>query len=198
MKKTIIAIVGRSGSGKDTLIHAVSETYNIPVVSSYTDRPMRPTEENGREHVFLSKEEMDVIINDKSKLLAYTQIGETGYRYCVTKDYVNSLPNDIVFYTLDPNGVKYLKENCPEYEVKIISIQTDYYIRKQRAVTRNGEESAFLKRTEDEDVQFNQFESYDSNYDFLIYNNTSLQNAINEFSVIIESIINENEKEVLL
>ena len=197
MKKIIIAIVGRSGSGKDTLIHAASETYSIPIVSSYTDRPMRPNEHNGVEHIFLSKEQMDKIVANKSNLLAYTQIGKTGYRYCVTKSNVNSLPGDMVFYTLDPNGVKYLKEHCPEYEIRVVSVQADYHIRKLRAITRNGEESAFLKRTKDENAQFDIFEHNENNYEFLVKNNTTLQEAVSEFLTILESIICENEKETI-
>ena len=54
----IIAIVGKTSSGKDSLAKYIKEYYDIPAIVSYTTRPKRESETNGIEHWFISKEEM--------------------------------------------------------------------------------------------------------------------------------------------
>lgn len=61
--KKIIVIVGKTATGKDTLCKHLKEKYDIPMVVSYADRPMRDYEENGVQHIFISKEEMDELEN---------------------------------------------------------------------------------------------------------------------------------------
>ena len=51
----IIAIVGEAGVGKDTFARMLSEVTKKPILVSYTTRPMREGEVNGREHIFVSK-----------------------------------------------------------------------------------------------------------------------------------------------
>ena len=55
MKTKIIAIVGPSGSGKTTLAEYFQRQFCIPTIVSYTTRPMRAGEANGREHWFVGK-----------------------------------------------------------------------------------------------------------------------------------------------
>ena len=53
MKQNIIAIVGQAGSGKDTVAQLMRMTLHVPILCSYTTRPMREGEVNGREHIFV-------------------------------------------------------------------------------------------------------------------------------------------------
>ena len=62
--KTLIAIIGRSGSGKDSLKNYIKEKYKLREVVSYTTRPMRDNEVEGREHYFISKDKMTELINN--------------------------------------------------------------------------------------------------------------------------------------
>ena len=105
--KNLILVIGRSGSGKDTLIRHAKEVFNdvykIVSVPSYTDRPMRPTETDGVEHTFLTKDMFDEVLA-KENVFAYTKIGDTGFRYCSTVEMLNRLDGDTIFYTIDPNG----------------------------------------------------------------------------------------------
>ena len=121
MKKKLFLVVGRSNSGKDTLTKIMSEYYNIPIIVSLTDRPMRFGETEGIEHRFLTEKAFDSII-ESEELLAYTKIENPkthtkGYRYCVVKRDVDAIPRDKAFYIIDPNGIKYLKERySDEYD----------------------------------------------------------------------------------
>lgn len=55
MKQNIIAIVGQAGSGKDTVAQLMRMTLHVPILCSYTTRPMREGEVNGREHIFVKE-----------------------------------------------------------------------------------------------------------------------------------------------
>lgn len=99
----IICIVGPSGSGKTTLAQYLNETLGIPVLISYTTRPMRDNEINGVDHWFVSDNDMP----DRNKMLAYTKFG--GYHYWVP---VESVPSKgQCLYVIDEDGVRYLQEN---------------------------------------------------------------------------------------
>lgn len=76
--KYIIALVGASGSGKTTISLAMKQNYITPVVS-YTTRPMRPGEQQDREHRFITEEEADALIHSADPMVAFTVIA--GYRY---------------------------------------------------------------------------------------------------------------------
>ena len=75
MKSTILAIVGPSGSGKTTLAEHLKDKLNIPVIVSYTTRPIRDGEIDGKDHHFVSEQDMP----PHEKMLAYTKFG--GYHY---------------------------------------------------------------------------------------------------------------------
>ncbi len=92
----IIAILGKSGSGKSTVADKLKEM-GIPPVQSHTTRPKR--NENDTHHVFLSEEEFDAINNP----IAETIYG--GYRYCglLTGD------AECYSYVIDEVGLKMLK-----------------------------------------------------------------------------------------
>lgn len=51
-KINLIAIIGQSASGKDTIFQKIKENEKIHKVIHYTSRPKRPLEKNGREYFF--------------------------------------------------------------------------------------------------------------------------------------------------
>lgn len=99
MPPTIFAIVGPSGSGKTVMSEVMSEN-GIPAIISYTTRPMRTGEVNGKEHWFVTADD----IPDKSEMIAYTKFG--GYEYWACKSQVISPCN----YVIDEDGLRTLKE----------------------------------------------------------------------------------------
>lgn len=99
-KPIIIAIVGESESGKTTLSHHLSEFHNIPFVCSFTTRPMRPGEINGRDHWFV-----DMSQPIPRELLAYTFFG--GHHYWTSTSQVDGLK--ACSYVIDEKGLLELK-----------------------------------------------------------------------------------------
>ena len=80
-KHLLFLIVGETGSGKDTVVKEL----NMNPVISYTTRPKRDTETNGKEHYFISDKEMDQL-EKSNNIFAWTRIG--NIRYCSTIDEV--------------------------------------------------------------------------------------------------------------
>lgn len=151
-KKTIIAICGRTSSGKDYIAKRLSTILDYPLVVSHTTRPIRSNETNGVEHWFDSKEEFQNVL-DNQTVIAYTKIGE--YEYCATLEDIE----DNCIYVIDPLGIEYLQEHFKDQiNLKIIYIYCDEHIRRARASTRSDFKVAWEDRNKAEDEQFTEFE----------------------------------------
>lgn len=121
--KRLITITGPSGAGKDTVARMMSEMTDWPVLCSYTTRPMREGEEDGREHYFV--EQVNV---SPTTLLAHTRYG--GYDYWTRLDQVE----DTAIYVIDEAGLFGLKKNYPDIEVFSIYVYSLIPIRLMRGV----------------------------------------------------------------
>ena len=120
----LLCIIGPSGAGKDTAARMLSELTGIPVIVSYTTRPMREDEENGREHHFV--ERCDV---PSDKMLAYTEYG--GYKYWTT---IDQLSEDSI-YVIDEVGVDNLQKRFPDINIVTIYITANKMVRMRRGVS---------------------------------------------------------------
>lgn len=95
---TIICLIGASGSGKTTLAEALVPT-GIDTIRSYTTRPMRPGEKNGREHIFIGEAEAHHLLSTR-RPMAYTSFG--GYRYFALWEQAINCPD--ITYVIDEAG----------------------------------------------------------------------------------------------
>jgi len=129
MKNVIIAIVGMSGSGKDTMADHLRNLFGIPAVCSKTTRAIRQGECNGREHWYISKEEM--AIEKKSGMIAHTVYG--GFDYCVTKSQIDQ---PVQVFVVNEEGIEYIQKECPDDFVLVpVYVTTTIETRKERGVT---------------------------------------------------------------
>lgn len=153
-KRVLFCTAGRSGAGKDTLVRAAEKEFGFKSVCSFTDRPIREGEVDGREHYFVSKEEMTEILATQH-ILAKTEIN--GCRYCAT---VESLGDDVKFYIIDPEGIEYLRKNSDELGILpvVIYISTSNELRGMRVEKRGDARTTYKDRFSSEDEQFSQFE----------------------------------------
>lgn len=192
-KKTIFCILGESGSGKDTLVEYTLKEFKLKLkpVLSYTDRPMRDGEQNGKEHIFLSKEEMtEFLKSNKKDIAAYTQIGETGYRYCAMTSVIDR--SDI--YIIDPNGLKEFKERTGD-RYNIISIYIDCPLkeRRKRAEKRGDGVAKFEARVAAESNQFAKFRE-EHGYDHVIDNGS--MSTIYHSSMVLFDIFRHYRRDI--
>lgn len=109
-KPTIIALVGNSGTGKTHLSNFLKQRLGIPVIVSYTTRPRRENEKDGRDYYFIREEQIPPL----QQMLTYTQYG--GCEYFARLDQVPRMGRCV--YVLDERGLLSLKE---KYKGRILS-----------------------------------------------------------------------------
>lgn len=120
----LITITGPSGAGKDLVARFVEEFSGVKPLCSYTTRPMREGEKNGREHYFVSE-----CCVPKEEMLAYTVYG--GYEYWTT---VNQI-KDVATYIIDEEGIASLQKHHPEIETIKLYIDASKDVRIARGVS---------------------------------------------------------------
>lgn len=168
MKKLLILIVGESGVGKDS----VAKELGYPQVCSYKEGKPRVGEINGREHYFVTTEEMDKICK-RDDLIAYTQTGSV--RYCATSDQLN---HPITIYIINEDGVKWFKKNYKHDNIELVTIglTLDPKERLKRLTNRKDVDKAIIDRFIAENLEQTIFKM-GYNYDLLINNYDSVKTA---------------------
>lgn len=166
MKKKILCIVGESGVGKTLASLHLKNKLGANVICSFTTRPPRDTEVEGRDHHFVD------IHPPKEELLAYVEF--FGYEYYALKSQVFG---ECTVYVIDEDGLRYLlKNHGSEYE-----IYKAYIVRSYSNRVRTEIDSHRMNR----DVKRNKFDN--DFYDYVVENNSTKK----EFFEKIERIYNE-------
>lgn len=173
-KIQIIAVVGRTGAGKDTIVKELLKKFKLAFVCSYTDTPKRDDQVDGREHIFLTPDEFDKIMVDEH-VVAYTKI--VG-RYCVTSELLKKLSvnGEPLIYIIDPNGISYFSEHSYEYDMKVLYVSVDKETQLERLQARG---SIDYERLQQEEEQFFKFEESGA-VSYCIDNNKDLESSIND------------------
>ena len=179
--KKLICIVGSSGGGKDSFAQYLNEKYGIPSITSYTTRPMRDGEVYGREHYFVSKNE----VPSNNEMIAYTVFGD--YEYWATKASLHNLfeGSDLVIYIIDEDGVDYLKDIvCKDnslgyFEIVPIYVSASKEVRLQRGVS--PERIARDERRNKNNVKIN--------YHYKVNNNYTKEDLFSQADSIIKNIL---------
>ena len=116
----IIVIVAPSGTGKSTLIEKLRAEYpQVQESISFTTRPMRKGEEDGKNYFFIEKEEF-IEKRDQGEFLEWAEV-HTNF-YGTSKRYVEKSLEEgkIVLFDLDVQGCDSMKEAFPESHVIFI------------------------------------------------------------------------------
>ena len=103
MKPLIICIVGASGSGKTTASMILQQQFGWNAIVSYTTRPKRKGEVNGKDHWFVRKDQ----VPPKSRMCAYTVFG--GYEYWTEWNQFMTLFPSV--YVIDEKGLVNLQSH---------------------------------------------------------------------------------------
>lgn len=130
-KIKIIALFGESSAGKDTIQHWLKNEYNMHSIVSYTTRPPRDYEKNGKEYYFITKEQFKQLIADK-KMLEYSIFNWWYYGTCITE-----LREDkINIGVFNPEGIRKLLKLSDTINVLPVWIKTNDKIRMYRSLNR--------------------------------------------------------------
>ena len=159
--KPITIIMGKSGVGKDTILNELVEKHGYNRGITWTTRPMRTGEQNGKDYFFTNKHTFtDMIIQgDFIEYKTYNTLvdnkKDTWY-YGLNKE-INGLDlskNNVLILTYE-GALKALQyfgsRNC-----KVIYLSCKDNIRKERAIKRGSFDSTeWERRLESDKIDFN-------------------------------------------
>ena len=114
MRGRLIVVSGPSGAGKDTLIQAALEAIpELTLIASATTREPRKGEVDGRDHVFLSREEFERW-TEEDRLLEWAEY--SGNLYGTPKQSVQELLDSgrSVILRIELQGARQVKERRPD------------------------------------------------------------------------------------
>lgn len=159
---TLLLIVGRTASGKDSLVNKLCERTNLKAITSYTTRPRRENE--GDTHIFTTEDVYEQM-QSEGQVAAYTQI--SGYHYWTTIDQLYE--NDL--YIIDYKGIQTLRElNLPNLRFVTVFVNTPDEVREERALNkRKDDKLVFRKRSLDEAAQFREMLK-NADFDYAVSN----------------------------
>lgn len=170
MKKKIMCIVGESGTGKTLCSLHLKNYLGANVICSYTTRPPRKTEVEGREHHFIDIEP------PKSEMLAYAVFG--GHKYYATKAQVQG---ECTVYVIDEKGVRNMREmNADEFDIYTVYLKRDKQLRILQGIDTNRMNRDNRRERIDE-----------SEYDYVVVNNGTKAELFNNIERIYNEIKNK-------
>lgn len=134
MKDDVIyLVVGKSGSGKDTIVNRLVKLYGVRRLDSYTTRPRRSLDDR---HCFVDDYYAWRTHNPDEVIVGYTKF--KGHHYWATQEQVEKSN----LYVIDPDGVRFFVDHYKGGKsVKVIYLNVPAAVRFRRM--RNRGDSIF-------------------------------------------------------
>jgi guanylate kinase len=127
----IVVLLGASSSGKSTIEKILSEKFGYEKIISYTTRPQRLGETNGKDYYFITNEQFQNSM--KQGLFAeYDEYSQDRFYGTLKSDYKKG--NKVVVLT--PNGLRQLKRNCRDEDIYSIYVDANLGTRVKRYIDR--------------------------------------------------------------
>ncbi len=171
---------GPSGAGKTTIVKGVLKNLEDLAFSiSYTTRPKRKGEEEGKDYFFVDESTFKDLIKKKD-FLEWQEVH--GHLYGTSKSYVESQMNKgaNVLLDIDVKGARSVKRQIKD-SVLIFVAPPSFQELKERLIKRHTEnQKNFKKRLEDARYELSQI----SKFDYLIVNH-DVQISIKQLESII-------------
>ena len=142
----MILLVGASASGKTAVGKVLDQKYGIKKVVTYTTRPMRPGEEDGKDYYFLTKEDF---LEKKDEAFFFETIEYQGNFYGTARI---SLKEDS-YIIVDPKGLDYYKNELKD-SVIAFYLHCSKDERAKRMRIRQDSPESIEKRLKDDDILF--------------------------------------------
>lgn len=176
----IFVLVGPPGAGKNTVMNRVlQELPALRQLATATTRPMRSTEQEGREHYFMDRDEFEQMIVSNA-LLEHQLIH--GELYGILRRPVEqAVASEIdIIADIDVYGAEALRANFPENVVLVFVEPPSREVLIRRMQERGEDDEEIEKRMKRVDMEM----SHLTDCDYLITNND-----VDEASVLLASIV---------
>jgi guanylate kinase len=142
---TVFIISAPSGSGKSTLVHMLmNSVQDLTFSVSFTTRPPRPAETNGKDYNFISRVEFEARL-EKAEFLEYAEV--FGNYYGTNRSSFQKAVNegrDLVL-DIDVQGARQLKVAIPE-AISIFVLPPSRDILEQRLRSRSQDSEEVIQR----------------------------------------------------
>lgn len=143
----MIAIVGKSGSGKNTIVNKLLEN-GMNQIITYTTRPMRDGEIAGVTYNYVTDEEFDRLESEGFfvETTSYEVTGNQIWKYGTSIKNID----DYSLIIINPKGIDPIKNYCEEHNIRFVSfyIDVDDEELKKRLINRGDNEEEISRRLE--------------------------------------------------
>ena len=156
-----IVLCGKAASGKDHM-RKVLESRGFRYGVSYTTRPPRNGEVNGRDYHFISVDEFEALLEDD---YWYEWVEFNGWYYGTSQDQFHK---DCDLFIMTPTGVSKIHPE-DRLNTTIIYLDIDLETRKSRLTQRDMPGDSMERRIMADEADFKQFTDFDiriTNTDF--------------------------------
>ena len=157
----VILVVGKTGSGKSSLIKKLCERTRAKELCSYTTRPKRS--ETDTDHTFVTVNEY-FRAKENGEVAIDTEIAGNYYYATIEQLYEADI------YTINPKAhEKLLAMNLPDIRFVTVYISCPDAIREQRIIKRGDDKHKYRTRDFSERQEFRKFVT-DEKWDYAINN----------------------------
>jgi guanylate kinase len=181
MKKGLLFVVSApSGTGKTTLCRAMTRVFpGLHYSISYTTRPPRPGDENGRDYYFLSPAEFQERI-DRNDFLEWAEI--YGCRYGTSRSLLEKIRGEgrDVILDIDGQGARQLREQDVGGTFIFLLPPSLGELRRRLSLRGTEEEAAMQERLRKAQAEM----AAACGYDYLIVND-DLEKAKGQLQAVI-------------
>lgn len=177
----MIILMGKTASGKDTLLNILVTKYGFKKLTTYTTRPMRSKEQQDITYHFISHEDFNQKVREGffAEWKNYTTLEGIWYYGTAKEDLLNA--DDKTIAILTPRGYRDIKESISEKSKAILIYSNLDTIRKRLKI--RGDNKNEIERRIKHDIE--DFKGVENEVDRIIYNNNG--ESINE---VANKIIN--------
>ena len=185
--KKIICLIGKSGSGKDTIVQKLHVDLKIPIAISFTSRPMRPGEMQDLTYHFVSDSYFE---DNKEKFIEqriYKTYGEDGnvefWKYGLTEESFEDKNNLVI---VDVNGYKALREYFGRDNVLPFFIHCSDTTRLNRVLLRGDGSNKLevMRRFSADEEDFKDF--IESRNYYKVCNEKGIDSAVEEIEGVLK------------
>ncbi len=164
---SLIVLCGKTASGK-TLIRSMLKTKGYEPIVTYTTRPKRSGEIDGKSYHFISDEEFDRMIDDGefAEYKSYNVANGDTWRYGSTKESLNKRRDAVIILT--PDGYRDIKDKLP-VDHKCIYLYSNRSTIKTRLKFRGDSPDEIERRMKADNIDFKDFQ-YENGVK-VVYNN---------------------------
>ena len=181
---TMIILSSPSGAGKTTLTKKISANNNFSVSISHTTRHPRTNEINGKDYIFVNKDEFNELINN-DEFLEYAEVFKNLYGSGKQKVYEELIKGNNVVFDIDWQGADQIRKKNLNYKlITFFILPPSKSVLLKRLKQRDSKDEKIVNERM---KQFEKDLQHWKNYDYIVIND-DLEKCYEE----IFSIINKN------